>query len=87
MYDGPIIDGHCHLWDLGMDRHPWLRPTGGALQAHGDLPVGRLWTSFDAIFNGFKAIIGDFSEDEQSALFHVNARRVYRMDERTNAES
>jgi predicted TIM-barrel fold metal-dependent hydrolase len=52
-----------------------------------DFPVGRLWTSFDAIFNGFKAIVRDFSEDEQSALFHVNARRVYRMDEPTQAES
>ena len=41
MYDGPIIDAHCHLWDLRMDRHPWLRPTGGALQAHGDLTAIR----------------------------------------------
>ncbi len=46
-----------------------------------DFPVGRLWTSFDAIFDGFKAIVRDFSEVEQSALFHANARRVYRIDE------
>jgi predicted TIM-barrel fold metal-dependent hydrolase len=46
-----------------------------------DFPVGRLWTSFDAIFDGFKAIVRDFSEVEQSALFHANARRVYRFDE------
>ena len=45
-----------------------------------DFPVGRLWTTFDAIFDGFKAIVQDFSEDEQRALFHDNARRVYRMD-------
>ena len=45
-----------------------------------DFPVGRLWTSFDAIFDGFKAIVLDFSQDEQSALFHDNARRVYRID-------
>ena len=45
-----------------------------------DFPVGRLWTSFDAIFDGFKAIVRDFSEAEQSALFHDNARRVYRID-------
>jgi predicted TIM-barrel fold metal-dependent hydrolase len=45
-----------------------------------DFPVGRLWTSYDAIFDGFKAIVRDFSEAEQSALFHGNARRVYRMD-------
>jgi predicted TIM-barrel fold metal-dependent hydrolase len=45
-----------------------------------DFPVGRLWTSFDAIFDGFKAIVRDFSEAEQSELFHGNARRVYRVD-------
>jgi predicted TIM-barrel fold metal-dependent hydrolase len=45
-----------------------------------DFPVGRLWTSFDAIFDGFKAIVRDFSESEQSALFHDNALRLYRMD-------
>jgi predicted TIM-barrel fold metal-dependent hydrolase len=45
-----------------------------------DFPVGRLWTSYDAIFDGFKTIVRDFSEAEQSALFHDNARRVYRMD-------
>ncbi|WP_186329527.1 amidohydrolase family protein [Agrococcus jejuensis] len=27
-YDGPVIDAHTHLWDLSMDRHPWLRPAG-----------------------------------------------------------
>jgi predicted TIM-barrel fold metal-dependent hydrolase len=42
LYSGPIVDSHCHLWDLGMDRHPWLRPTGGAIQALGDLaPIRR----------------------------------------------
>lgn len=45
-----------------------------------DFPVGRLWTTFDAIFDGFKAIVRDFTEAEQSALFHDNARRLYRID-------
>jgi predicted TIM-barrel fold metal-dependent hydrolase len=45
-----------------------------------DFPVGRLWTSFDAIFDGFKAMVRDFSQAEQSALFNDNARRVYRID-------
>ncbi|MFC3226198.1 amidohydrolase family protein [Marinibaculum pumilum] len=37
LYDGPIIDAHTHLWDLSMDRHPWLRPGDGAVQALGGL--------------------------------------------------
>ena len=23
-YDGPVIDPHHHLWDLSLQRHPWL---------------------------------------------------------------
>lgn len=34
-YRGPIVDAHHHLWDLRMDRHPWLRPD--AAHALGDL--------------------------------------------------
>ncbi|HZZ63677.1 MAG TPA: amidohydrolase family protein [Roseiarcus sp.] len=45
-----------------------------------DFPVGRLWTTFDAILEGFKSIVRDFSEAEQRALFSDNARRFYRMD-------
>jgi predicted TIM-barrel fold metal-dependent hydrolase len=45
-----------------------------------DFPVGRVWMTFDAIFDGLKAIARDFSDAEQSALFHDNARRVYRID-------
>ena len=37
LYIGPIIDAHIHLWDLGIDRHPWLRLTEGAVQPLGDL--------------------------------------------------
>jgi predicted TIM-barrel fold metal-dependent hydrolase len=45
-----------------------------------DFPVGRLWTTFDEIFNGFRAIVSDLSASEQSALFHDNARRLYRIE-------
>ena len=44
-----------------------------------DFPVGRLWTTFDAIFDGFKEAVADMSRDEQRALFHDNARDLYRM--------
>lgn len=46
-----------------------------------DFPVGRLWTTFDAIFDGFKTIVRDFSEGEQRALFSANASRVYHLDQ------
>jgi len=45
-----------------------------------DFPVGRVRMTFDAIFDGFKAISGDFSDAERSAHFHDNAQRVYRID-------
>ncbi len=37
MYDGPIIDPHHHLWDLRMDKHPWLLPADNAVRALGGL--------------------------------------------------
>jgi predicted TIM-barrel fold metal-dependent hydrolase len=41
-YDGPIIDAHHHLWDLRLDRHPWLAADAGARGGLGDLaPIRR----------------------------------------------
>jgi predicted TIM-barrel fold metal-dependent hydrolase len=37
MYSGPIIDAHTHLWDLSMNKHPWLSPSDGSVQALGGL--------------------------------------------------
>jgi predicted TIM-barrel fold metal-dependent hydrolase len=37
MYSGPIIDAHTHLWDLSMNKHAWLSPSGGSVQALGGL--------------------------------------------------
>jgi predicted TIM-barrel fold metal-dependent hydrolase len=37
IYDGPIIDAHHHLWDLGLQRHPWLAAGAGELGGLGDL--------------------------------------------------
>ncbi|WP_168991523.1 hypothetical protein [Paraburkholderia sp. UYCP14C] len=39
----------------------------------------RLFSSYDAVFNAFKAITKDFSAQERLALFHNNAERVYRL--------
>jgi predicted TIM-barrel fold metal-dependent hydrolase len=66
LYRGPIIDAHCHLWDLGMDRHPWLRPTGGAIQALGDLAAIRR-----------NYLVGDYRRDAANqnvvASVHIEA--------------
>lgn len=30
LYNGPVIDPHHHLWDLSLDRHPWLMKARGS---------------------------------------------------------
>lgn len=42
-----------------------------------NFPVDSLCASFADIFNGFKAIVGNFTLNEQGALFAGNARRLY----------
>jgi len=42
-----------------------------------NFPVDRLCASFRTIFEGFAAIVGDFSAQERSKLFVENARRIY----------
>lgn len=37
MYSGPIIDAHTHLWDMSMNKHAWLSPSNGSVQALGGL--------------------------------------------------
>ena len=36
VYRGPIIDAHHHVWDLELDRHPWLRPGAKVPHRYGD---------------------------------------------------
>lgn len=43
-------------------------------------PVDRLYSSYDAIVTAYRTTISGFSEDEQQAMFHGNARQVYRLD-------
>lgn len=46
-YDGPIIDAHHHLWDLSMDRHPWLRPARGEMVFGDNAPLRRNYLPAD----------------------------------------
>ena len=45
-----------------------------------NFPVDKLSCSYGVLWNAFKKIAKDFSEDEKTALFHDTAKRVYRLD-------
>jgi len=45
-----------------------------------NFPVDSLCGSFSTIFGGFREIVKSFKEEEQEALFHDNAIRIYGMD-------
>jgi predicted TIM-barrel fold metal-dependent hydrolase len=44
-----------------------------------NFPVDKLFSTYDDVFNAFKTITRNFSDDERRALFHDNAERVYRL--------
>jgi predicted TIM-barrel fold metal-dependent hydrolase len=44
-----------------------------------DFPVAGLHAAFDHVWDGFKAFTADLTPAEQRALFHDNARRLYRI--------
>jgi predicted TIM-barrel fold metal-dependent hydrolase len=46
-----------------------------------NFPVDGLVADFDTIYDGFKAIVADFSAADQAALFHDNAVRFYRLSD------
>ena len=47
-----------------------------------NFPVDSLRASFDAVFSGFEETTRGFSATERRSLFHDNAVRIYRMDQR-----
>jgi predicted TIM-barrel fold metal-dependent hydrolase len=69
LYDGPIIDPHHHLWDLRLDRHPWLRPSPGKEHSLGDLaPLRRNYLIDD--------YLADSADQNVVATVHVEAAWV-----------
>ncbi len=44
-----------------------------------NFPVDKLSISYPVLWNGFKKMVADFSEDEQHAMFYGTAARVYRV--------
>jgi predicted TIM-barrel fold metal-dependent hydrolase len=82
----------CKISGLGMGNFKWkpadFRPwVLSAIEAFGvercmfasNFPVDKLFSSYDAIFDAFKAITADFSAADRRSLFHDNAERFYRL--------
>ena len=81
----------CKISGLGMGDWKWtvdsIRPfVLHAIEAFGadrcmfasNFPVDKLFSSYDDLFNAFKAITRGFSAEERRKLFHDNAARFYR---------
>lgn len=49
-YEGPVIDPHHHLWDLSLNRHPWLKKARG--------------TGGEMIFGSLAPILRDYGVEE-----------------------
>jgi predicted TIM-barrel fold metal-dependent hydrolase len=82
----------CKISGLAMTNWRWTADSIradvlGAIEAFGvdrcmfasNFPVDKLFSSYDAIFDAFKAITRNFSESERLKLFHDNAVRIYRL--------
>ncbi|EJZ20079.1 amidohydrolase family protein (plasmid) [Rhizobium sp. Pop5] len=52
-YDGPVIDPHHHLWDLSLQRHPWLQK----VRASGE----------EMVFGSLAPILRDYGIDDYRA--------------------
>ena len=44
-----------------------------------NFPVDSVMSDYDTLYNAFKEVVKDFSDDEKQKLFHDNAERVYRL--------
>jgi predicted TIM-barrel fold metal-dependent hydrolase len=45
-----------------------------------NFPVDKASISYAVLWNAFKKMVADFSEDEKHALFYGTAAKVYRLD-------
>ncbi|NEH53938.1 hydrolase, partial [Rhizobium leguminosarum] len=53
LYNGPVIDPHHHLWNLSLQRHPWLQKT----RASGE----------EMVFGSLAPILRDYGIDDYRA--------------------
>jgi predicted TIM-barrel fold metal-dependent hydrolase len=72
-----------HAWTVESLR-PWVL---GGIDAFGvercffgtNWPVDRLYSSYGDVLDAYRELISEFSDDEQTALFSGNARRIFRI--------
>jgi len=82
----------CKISGLGMGNFKWkpedFRPwVATAIETFGidrcmfasNFPVDKLFSSYDAVFDTFKAITRDFTPADKRKLFYDNAERFYRL--------
>lgn len=87
-------NAHIKISGLGQPGRPWTAAANrdvilGAIEAFGvgramfasNFPVDSLCASFDTIVSGFREIVSGFPVQEQRALFHDNAIRIYAMEQ------
>ena len=64
-YDGPVIDSHHHLWDLSLQRHPWLERARATSERPGPAPLLRSY--------GIEDYRADCARQNVVASVHVEA--------------
>ncbi|MBT3788213.1 MAG: amidohydrolase family protein [Alphaproteobacteria bacterium] len=77
---------------IGVKDQPWTVEANGqivldTIEAFGadrcmfasNFPVDSVVADFDTIFDGFKTITKDFSDEDRNKMFHDNAVRIYRL--------
>lgn len=82
----------CKISGLGMGDRQWtpesIRPyVLTAIDTFGidrcmfasNFPVDKLFSSYDAVFNAFKEITKNFSDNDRGKLFYSNAEKYYRL--------
>ena len=44
-----------------------------------NFPVDKLFGSYDKIYNAYKEVLSQYSDDENKKLFQLNADRIYKI--------
>ena len=44
-----------------------------------NFPVDKLTCSYEILWNSFKRLVANYSDDEKAKLFHDTATRIYRL--------